>query len=438
MRTRCSIACIIPPVLLEELARRGSPEERDAALRTLSLDASLRIARVHNALVRAPVNRATVRQSVTAGQPQRTIFDCHGLEPPSDPDQVRAEGDPPSDDVAVNEAYDGLGDTYAFFWDQYRRDSIDDQGMPLHGWVHYGRDYDNAFWDGEEMVFGDGKIFDRFTKSLDVIGHELTHGVTEHEAGLQYLNQSGALNESVSDVFGSLVKQFKLGQDADQADWLIGADLVKPGFPGKALRSMIEPGTAWDGDNQPAHMDDYVQTMSDNGGVHINSGIPNKAFAELALRLGGPAWERAGRIWYETLRDPQVRANATFREFAGRTVGGGAAAPRRRQRGGQRRRGVLDRRRGRRAADGGRARADRVRAQRRLREHPAARGRLGRRARPAGAGGARRAARARAGRGGGAGRRARPLPVRRDRGRAAGAATTCDSASASSTTTCAP
>jgi Zn-dependent metalloprotease len=320
MQTGCSIACIIPPVLLEELARRAGDEERDALLRTLSLDASLRLARVHNSLTSARLNRATIRQSVTAGLPQRTIYDCKGLEPPSNPDQVRAEGDPPSDDVAVNEAYDGLGDTYAFYWDQFKRDSIDDQGMPLHGWVHYGRDYDNAFWDGEEMVFGDGKMFDRFTKSLDVIGHELTHGVTEHEAGLQYLNQSGALNESVSDVFGSLVKQYKLGQAADQADWLIGADLVKPGFPGKALRSMAEPGTAWDGDDQPWHMDGYVQTMSDNGGVHTNSGIPNKAFAELSLALGGPAWEKAGRIWYETLRDPQVRANATFREFAGRTA----------------------------------------------------------------------------------------------------------------------
>jgi Zn-dependent metalloprotease len=320
MGKRCSIACIIPPVLLEELARRGSAEVRDAALRTLSLDASLRLARVHNSLVRAPVNRATVRQSVTAGRPDRTIYDCQGLEPPSNPLQVRVEGDPPCGDVTVNEAYDGLGDTYAFYWEQFNRDSIDDQGMPLHGWVHYGRDYDNAFWDGEEMVFGDGKLFDRFTKSLDVIGHELTHGVTEHEAGLQYLNQSGALNESVSDVFGSLVKQFKLGQSADQADWLIGADIVKPGFPGKALRSMVEPGTAWEGDNQPAHMDDYVQTMSDSGGVHTNSGIPNKAFAELALQLGGPAWEKAGRIWYETLRDPRVRKNATFRQFADRTL----------------------------------------------------------------------------------------------------------------------
>jgi Zn-dependent metalloprotease len=320
MVKRCSIACIIPPVMLEELVRSGGAEEREAALRTLSLDTTLRLARVHNSLVGTPANPTTVLQSVTAGQPQRTIYDCEGREPPTTPKQVRAEGEPASGDAAVNEAYDGLGDTYAFYWGQFKRDSIDDQGMPLHGWVHYGTNYDNAFWDGSEMVFGDGKLFDRFTKSLDVIGHELTHGVTEHEAGLQYLNQSGALNESVSDVFGSLVKQFKLGQTADQADWLIGADIIKPGFPGKALRSMTEPGTAWDSDDQPAHMDNYVQTMRDNGGVHTNSGIPNKAFADLALALAGHSWEKAGRIWYETLIDPRVRTNATFHQFAGRTV----------------------------------------------------------------------------------------------------------------------
>jgi Zn-dependent metalloprotease len=159
-------------------------------------------------------------------------------------------------------------------------------------------------------------MFDRFTKSLDVIGHELTHGVTEKESGLQYLNQSGALNESVSDVFGVLVKQYKLGQTADQADWLIGADLVKKGFPGKALRSMAAPGTAWDEDDQPAHMDGYVHTQSDNGGVHTNSGIPNKAFADFALALGGNAWERAGRIWYEALRDARLQPDAQFVAFA--------------------------------------------------------------------------------------------------------------------------
>jgi Zn-dependent metalloprotease len=318
---RCSIACIIPPVLLEELARRASDEERDALLRTLSLDASLRIARVHNSLTAERRNRATIRQSATAGTPQRTIYDCHGLEPPSDPEPVRAEGDPPSDDVTVNEAYDGLGDTYAFYWDQFKRDSIDDQGMPLHGWVHFGLDYDNAFWDGEEMVFGDGKVFDRFTKSLDVIGHELTHGVTEHEAGLQYLNQSGALNESVSDVFGSLVKQYKLGQDAEQADWLIGAEIRGPQFHGSALRSMTAPGTAYDDpvlgrDPQPADYAGFVHTTEDSGGVHINSGIPNRAFATLALSLGGPSWAIAGAVWYQALRDDRLQTAATFAQFA--------------------------------------------------------------------------------------------------------------------------
>jgi Zn-dependent metalloprotease len=320
MLHRCSIACIIPPVLLEDLVRRGDDEERDALLGTLSLDATLRTARVHNSLVGTAANPTTVLQSVTPGQPVRTIYDSEGQTPTINPKPVRGEGDPANDDVTVNEAYDGLGDTYGFYWEQFQRDSIDDQGMPLHGWVHYGQSYDNAFWDGQEMVFGDGKMFDRFTKSLDVIGHELTHGVTEHEAALQYLNQSGALNESISDVFGVQVKQLKLGQTVEQADWLIGGDLVKPGFPGKALRSMAEPGTAWERDDQPANMKDYVHTMSDHGGVHTNSGIPNKAFHDLAMELGGHAWERAGRIWYETLRDPRVRANSTFVAFARRTL----------------------------------------------------------------------------------------------------------------------
>lgn len=130
MGKRCSIACIIPPVLLEELARRGTDDERDAALRTLSLDATLRLARTHNALVGAPVNRTTVLQSITAGQPQRTIYDCHEQEPVTNPEVVRSEGGAPTDDPAVNEAYDGLGATYNFYWDQFKRDSIDDQGMP--------------------------------------------------------------------------------------------------------------------------------------------------------------------------------------------------------------------------------------------------------------------------------------------------------------------
>jgi Zn-dependent metalloprotease len=177
------------------------------------------------------------------------------------------------------------------------------------------------------MVFGDGdgEIFTRFTISVDVIGHELTHGVTGSECNLAYHGQSGALNESISDVFGSLVKQKLRKQTADKADWLIGQGLFTAHVKGKALRSMKEPGTAYDDprlgkDPQPGHMRDYVHTYEDDGGVHINSGIPNRAFYLAAAQIGGYAWEAAGAIWYETICDPTLRPNASFRTFASRTI----------------------------------------------------------------------------------------------------------------------
>ena len=189
-----------------------------------------------------------------------------------------------------------------FYRTVFDRNSIDDRGMRLDGFVHRGVRFNNAFWDGQEMVFGDGDgvIFTDFTKSLDVIAHELTHGVTEFTANLDYHNQSGALNESMSDVFGSLVKQWSLDQTADVADWLIGAEVFTPGVQADALRSMKAPGTAYDNevlgkDPQPDHMDRFVvlpdTDEGDNGGVHINSGIPNKAFQLTAVGIGGFAWE---------------------------------------------------------------------------------------------------------------------------------------------------
>src|SRR5919205_959577 len=204
-----------------------------------------------------------------------------------------------------------MGDTFDFYWAAYQRDSIDDAGMPLIGTVHYQQDYDNAFWNGRQMVFGDGDcdLFNRFTIALDVVGHELTHGVSGDEVNLRYAGQPGALNESVSDVFGSLVKQYIHKQTADQADWLIGQGLFTAKVHGVALRSMKAPGPAYDDpvlgkDPQPATMSGYVHTTADNGGVHINSGIPNHAFYLVATALGGHAWEKAGHIWYETIRDP--------------------------------------------------------------------------------------------------------------------------------------
>lgn len=125
----------------------------------------------------------------------------------------------------------------------------------------------------------------------------------------------------MSDVFGSLIKQFAKGQTADQADWLIGEGLFVASINGTALRSMKDPGSAYDDqllgkDPQPKHMDDFVHTFEDNGGVHINSGIPNHAFYLVATRIGGYAWEKAGRIWYDALRDPRINPNCGFTRFA--------------------------------------------------------------------------------------------------------------------------
>jgi Zn-dependent metalloprotease len=164
-----------------------------------------------------------------------------------------------------------------------------------------------------------------FTVATDVIGHELTHGVVEDEARLAYFFQPGALNESSADVFGSLVKQKVLNQTVQTADWLIGAGLFTRQVKGVALRSMKSPGTAYDDpvlgkDPQPAHMKDFVRTYEDNGGVHTNSGIPNHAFYLAAIAIGGYAWDKAGRIWYETLRDSRLRPNTGFQSFAGLTV----------------------------------------------------------------------------------------------------------------------
>lgn len=309
---------------------------RARALRLLSINHSLQSGRIGFAesvrevrqrqrLARLSEMR-TFGELALSGQPRRSIFTA-GNKTRTPGHLIRSEGDPATGDVAVDEAYDHTGTTYALFWDMFSRDSIDDEGMPLNGTVHYDVDYANAFWDGRQMIYGDGdgEQFDRFTKSIDVVGHELTHGVTENEAGLIYWGQSGALNESISDVFGSLVKQYKNNQTAQQADWLIGQGLFLPGVQGVAIRSMKAPGTAYNDpvlgqDPQPAHMRDYVRGLDDNGGVHINSGIPNHAFYLAAVSLGGHAWENLGTIWYETLLHPLLQRTAKFHQFARLTL----------------------------------------------------------------------------------------------------------------------
>ncbi len=311
---------IIPPHLLRRIALNGNKEQRAAALSTLAIDQTMRLERATYQLLENGGHQALFTSGIITKQ--RTIYDGGGAD--ALPGKtVRPEGGPAGRDVAVNEAYDGLGATFDFYAGAFERNSIDDQGSHLDATVHYGQRYDNAFWNGQQMVFGDGDgdLFNRFTISLDVIGHELTHGVTGDEAHLVYLGQAGALNESISDVFGSLVKQYTLKQDAAEADWLIGAGLFTAKVRGIALRSMKAPGTAFDDrvlgrDEQPAHMSGFVHTTADHGGVHINSGIPNHAFYRAAMQFGGHAWEKTGRIWYETLRDKRLKPTATFTQFA--------------------------------------------------------------------------------------------------------------------------
>lgn len=320
--TRMGVFCtIVPPHVLDHLARSGDTELSDTARRTLEHDARERTRRRLTTALGAP----TVSGAVS-DQPARTLYDArHQDALPGR--KVRGEGAKASKDMSVNRAYEGLGATFETYLGAYGRHSIDGRGLPLTASVHYLRGYNNAFWNGGQMVFGDGdgKIFLDFTIPLDVIGHELTHGVTQYSANLDYTGQSGALNESVSDVFGSLIKQYTLGQSAQQADWLIGAGLLAPGVAGKGLRSMKEPGTAYDDprlgkDPQPGSMSGYVTTADDNGGVHINSGIPNRAFYLLATALGGNAWDQAGHIWYDTLTGGALASNAQFADFAAATA----------------------------------------------------------------------------------------------------------------------
>lgn len=343
-----SLHYVVPPYLLDALAERGAekfPRAARAARSARVSDESCRSLRAAGLRRTPPANLGesqstshsrSATQTVAGATPgpagpRRVIHDAGNKEvlPGA---LVRSEGEEPVADEAVNEAYDGLGASYSLFAEAFDRDSLDGSGMPLVASVHYGQDYDNAFFDGRLMVFGDGddEVFTGFTGSVSIIGHELSHGVISHTADLEYFGQPGALNEHCADVFGALTEQHDAGQDAQDATWLIGAGIFTPEATGQALRSMIAPGTAYDDDvlgtdPQPDHMDDFVTTESDNGGVHLNSGIPNRAFALAATSLGGPAWETVGQVWFAVLEGPAITAKTDFLGFAALTIAEAAA-----------------------------------------------------------------------------------------------------------------
>ena len=317
---------LVPEHVLRGLAESSEIEakERDNAQRTLS---SLQKLRLYSKL--QPAASDLISQTQQQGHLWREIYDAnHSEDMESLPGiLLRAEGEESfkshSHDTVLNECYKNFKHTFDFFHQVFGRDSINARGLPLVAHIHYSSTYDNAFWvpNLRQMVFGDGGQYLCNFTSLDVIAHELTHGITQCTAALEYQGQAGALNESMSDVFGSMVKQYALDQDAIDADWLIGEDCLLPTVKGLALRSMKDPGSAYDKlgfakDPQPASMANFVNTTSDYGGVHINSGIPNRAFYLCATRLGGKSWERAGQIWYLALTGNLIRPNCTFKQFA--------------------------------------------------------------------------------------------------------------------------
>lgn len=304
---------VVPPYMLDELVARN-PNNGDF-LKTRN-----RTSDMQN-------NPGGLRPRNEAGQDfqgAREVYDAQGRQ--QQPGQkARFEGEKPTGNVEVDNSYDFTGDVRKFYVEIHGRNGIDGKGMKYVSTVNYGKNYENAFWDGKQMTYGKPGPDSPFKTFVlrDVTAHEITHGVTEMESNLRYYGQAGALNESHSDVFGALVEQFTKKQTADKGSWLTGEGIWKDHIKGRALRDMKNPGTAYNDpavgkDPQPGHMKDYVKTWGDNGGVHYNSGIPNRAFTNFAIDMGGFAWEKSGKIWFDARK--VAGDNPSFAQFAHHTI----------------------------------------------------------------------------------------------------------------------
>lgn len=311
--------CFLPPHVIDRLAESADPEIRRLGMEALANDAAARAMR--STLAMMPMMSAIPSP---AGTKHRLVYDMKSRQSPLPGKLMRSEGNPPVTDPAVNEAYDYSGVVYDFYKEVFNRNSLDDRGMSLISSVHLGRKYNNAFWNGEQMAYGDGdgKIFIGFTKGLDVVGHELTHGVVSNTSNLDYQDEPGALNEHFADAIGETIQQWQFRHDVNQSDWRMGENIMGPGVSAKCLRTFkaekaYENDPLLGTDPQPKHIKDKYTGSSDNGGVHINSGIPNHAFYLVAMEIGGNTWEKTGKIWYQTLKN--LNSRSQFQEAASMT-----------------------------------------------------------------------------------------------------------------------
>jgi Zn-dependent metalloprotease len=321
MSCKCSI---IPQDVLERLAADPelSEELRRGAAYTAAISQKIREVRDQQAALtltamRTPGPAAHAPLPKIHVLPACNVFDCHhGTTLPG-----AAVANPgTSADASAKRAFTETEAVAKFYWDLFKRDSLDNHHMTLVSSIHYSTKFNNAFWNGSQMVYGDGdgQIFVDFTLGNDVIGHELTHGVTQHSLGLAYANEPGGLNESMSDVFGSMFRQWQAGQTVNTADWLIGHDIMGPVAKSKGytcLRDMSNPAASHALAPQPTHFSQYHAGMD----PHYSSGIPNFAFYKAAKAAGGHSWDKVGQIWYKALTNAPASPNMHMVEFANRT-----------------------------------------------------------------------------------------------------------------------
>lgn len=313
---------IVPQKVLKRFAndRKLPAQARKSFAEALKFEAEWRALREFKAshlLAARELLPTGLTAAAAAAAPAITVSNCgHGTTLPGVP--VSSPGS--SSDASVKQAFVEAKGVATFYKKAFGRNSVDNAGMTLMSSVHYSVRYNNAFWNGSQMTYGDGdgNIFIDFTKSSDVIGHELTHGVTQFTAQLAYANQPGGLNESMSDVFGSMYRQWRAKQNVTQADWLIGKEIMGPGAVARGytcLRDMANPAAGHCLSPQPVNFSQYHNGMD----PHESSGIPNLAFYKAAMAIGGKSWEKTGKVWYKALTGFPPSPNLTMKAFADRT-----------------------------------------------------------------------------------------------------------------------
>jgi Zn-dependent metalloprotease len=310
---------IIPEDVLRRLAQDASlSDAQRAAFRdTANVDVEFRKLRAQAARLSQVAQAIAGPAPLAKALPKISVYTCnHTQSLPG----VHIASPAKSADTTVKHVYAETTSLATFYKKVFGRNSVDGAGMTLVSSTHYGNKYNNAFWNGSQMTYGDGdgQIFVDFSRGNDVIGHELTHGVTQHSLQLGYADEPGGLNESISDCFGSMFRQWEANQTVDKADWLIGKDIMGPKSLAKnltCLRDMADPAASHCLAPQPAKYAQITPGMD----PHYSSGPPNLAFCTACKAAGGNSWERVGQVWYKAVTGFGPSPDMKMKDFADRT-----------------------------------------------------------------------------------------------------------------------